>query len=71
MATKQQSPQITEINLTVTADNLKDDLYMIYSKLYKDVKKEELVFQELKGGYVNSIQRVYPKKDPKKSLVFR
>jgi len=59
------------VDITVSDDSLEDDLFKIYSELFKDVKKEDLVFEELKGGYVNSIQRVYPKKDKSKSLVFR
>ena len=71
MTKSSDSKQILTVDITVAVDTLEADLFKIYSRLFNDVKKEDLVFEELKGGYVNSIQRVYPKRDPTKSLVFR
>jgi len=62
---------IPKVDVTVKAETLEDDLFKIYSELFKDAKKDELVFEELKGGYINSIRRVYPKNDKNKSIVFR
>lgn len=59
------------IDITVTPENVEDDLFEIYSQLLKGVKKEDLEFQELQGGFVNSIYRVFLKQDASKSLVFR
>ena len=71
MTKSSKSKQVLTVDVTVTADTLEDDLFKVYSQLFKGVKKDDLVFEELKGGYVNSIRRVYPKNDKSKSLVFR
>ena len=69
--TRSESSDVLIVDATVNADRLEDDLFAIYTQLFKGVKKDDLVFEELKGGYVNSMRRVYPKNDKSKSLVFR
>lgn len=69
--TRSESSEVLNVDVTVNADRLEDDLFAIYSRLFNDVKKDDLVFEELIGGYVNSIRRVYPKNDKNRSLVFR
>lgn len=59
------------IDFTVTKENLKEDILAIYSKLYEDAKKEELHFEELKGGNINIICLVKNRKDKDKWIVFR
>ena len=62
---------VRSINLTVTAEHLEDDLFKIYSQLFTDISRDEIIFEELQGGYVNSIIKVSLKKDKSKSLIFR
>ena len=59
------------IDFTVTKENLKDDVLEIYSKLFEDANKEDLLFEELKGGNINVICFVTNKKDKDKSTIFR
>jgi len=67
-----QSTQTLNVDVTVKAETLEDDLFKIYSKLFDGVSRDDLECKELKGGYVNSILKVSTKKDStKKSLVFR
>lgn len=50
--------EILSVDLAVTADNLQDDIFQIYKAMQPSVKRAHLHFEELKGGYVNSIWRV-------------
>lgn len=59
------------IDFTVTKENLKEDILAIYSKLFDDAKKEDLHFEELKGGNINIICLVTNSKDKDKSIIFR
>lgn len=63
--------EIVSIDQTITAEKLEDNIYAVYSKLFKDVKKDDLKFEELYGGNLNSIIRVYSKDNKSKDLVFR
>ena len=54
--------EVLNIDVTVSADTLKEDIFKIYSQLFKGVKQDEVEFEELQGGFVNSIYRVYLKK---------
>lgn len=38
-----------DIDVTVTQEHLQDDLFKIYSQLFKDIKREEVCFEELQG----------------------
>lgn len=71
MAKMVELKETLNIDRSITADNLFDDIYTIYSELFKDVNKEDLIFDELQGGFVNSMINVYPKNDKNKALVFR
>lgn len=62
---------VPDIDVTVTQEHLQDDLFKIYSQLFKDIKREEVCFEELQGGYVNSIFLLSLKTDKNKSLIFR
>lgn len=62
---------VRSIDVTVTVANLMDDVFKIYSQLFKDISRDEVILQELQGGYVNSIVKVTLKKDESKSLIFR
>lgn len=66
--------ELTVIDITVTPDNIEDDLFNVCSRLMKDeeiLRKEDLVFVKLKGGFVNSMYKICFKKDENISLVFR
>jgi len=48
MAQTLELKDIPNVDVTAKVDSLEDDLFKIYSELFKDVKKEDLVFEELK-----------------------
>lgn len=58
------------VDLTVTKEHLKEETLEVYSRLFENVKKEELLFEELSGGQMNVICKVTNKKDGE-SVVFR
>ena len=49
---------ILNVDLAVRADSLQDDIFQIYKVLQPSAKRAQLKFEELRGGYVNSIWRV-------------
>lgn len=58
-------------NFTVSKENLKENTLEIYRRLYKNVNKEDLLFEELKGGNINIICLVTNRNDETKSIIFR
>lgn len=49
------------INEIVTNENLVDDLLKIYLKVFPDANGHELRFENLTGGYINSIFKITSK----------
>ena len=46
------------MDLAVTPGSLQDDIFQIYRALQPNAEREQLHFEELRGGFVNSIWRV-------------
>lgn len=49
--------KIPNIDVVVKAESLEDDLFTVYSQLFRGAVKSDLKFKELVGGFVNSIIR--------------
>lgn len=58
-------------DFTVRKENLKEDTLELYGRLFENVNKENLHFEELKGGNINIICLVTNKNDENKSIIFR
>lgn len=58
-------------DFTVRKENLKEDTLELYGRLFENVNKEDLHFEELKGGNINIICLVTNKNDENKSIIFR
>lgn len=63
--------KLKEIDYTVTKENLKEDVLEVYSRLFENVNKEDLLYEELKGGKVNIMSKVTNKNDERSAVVFR
>lgn len=63
--------EIKEIDYTVSKENLKEDVLEIYSRLFENVNKDDLIYEELKGGKVNIMCKVTNKNDERSAVVFR
>lgn len=50
--------KIPNIDLTVKAESLEDDLFAVYKRLFPEAVQSDLTFEELVGGYVNCIMRL-------------
>lgn len=50
--------EILNIDITVTADNIENDLFEIYSKIFTGVKTEEIVFEKLRGRLCSLINLI-------------
>ena len=50
--------KIPNFDIAVKAESLEDDLFTMYSRLFPGTVRSDLTFEELQGGYVNSIMRL-------------